>query len=947
MSRSHRHRRSSLTRTLAAHKRTLGLAALVLFAGAGVGAYFVTAKSTPEAHLAKAVALDQRGEWTAAEIELKNALQLDPSNAEARFRLGRIHFAKNDYQSAEKELRLARTHGMTDPELSVLLARSLLALNQPDRVLDEIKELDGAPVSTNATLLALRAQAGLMRGDRDAAEAALADADARSPEAPDTLAVRALLAINSGQPPEQALALVEQALARDEKRADLWIMKADLLRVARRGADEALDAYAKALALDPANIPARLATAQLLLEANQLDKAEAELKHVGKHAPNNVLGRYLSALIDFRRNRLDEANNKLQSVLNAAPNFLPANLLAGIVNLSQGKRETAASHLGKVLDAQPEHALARKLLSASLLGAGKVEQAKSMVANLKPDDNDALLLSLKGNIAMLQGDYQAARRSLERAAQLAPDNPALLRELAASRMGSGDEAGAVAALNQMAGLDAATDQAEVLLVITHLKAKRYDEALQAVATLEKKQPGQPLAHNLRGIVLTASNQLVKARESYLQALKINPGYFPAANNLANLDLADKDVKAARGRFEQVVKHAPNNSRAWLALADLARAENKEVDYLANLEKAARANPKDGQARQLLAQYWLGKRDAGKALSEARAGLDATGMIEFQDLIGGAHALLGDHVNALAAYQKWAEARPDQPQAHFKVAQAQIVTKNPAAALASLDKALALKPDYADAAVSKALLLNQQGRRDEALKIARDLQTRQPRHAAGFLSEAEIRFSGKQFAEAAQLYIKASSISGQGAPLIHAYKALAAAGRQGEGERLLKQRLEAHADDVLVRHQLAIGLLQEKRYPEAAKHYEILVRDNPKDVVALNNQAWLMGELKHPDALRTAEKAYKLAPKNAAILDTYGWQLTLAGQAQRGLPLLREALAANPENAEIRWHLASALDKAGEKNEALKELDRLLTSGMEFSQQDQARALLRQLRSNTR
>ena len=58
----------------------------------------------------------------------------------------------------------------------------------------------------------------------------------------------------------------------------------------------------------------------------------------------------------------------------------------------------------------------------------------------------------------------------------------------------------------------------------------------------------------------------QARASFTKALQTQPGYFPAASNLALLDMADKDVKTARSRFEQVLKHAPKESRAWLALA---------------------------------------------------------------------------------------------------------------------------------------------------------------------------------------------------------------------------------------------------------------------------------------------------------------------------------------------------------------------------------------------
>lgn len=57
---------------------------------------------------------------------------------------------------------------------------------------------------------------------------------------------------------------------------------------------------------------------------------------------------------------------------------------------------------------------------------------------------------------------------------------------------------------------------------------------------------------------------------------------------------------------------------------------------------------------------------------------------------------------------------------------------------------------------------------------------------------------------------------------------------------------------------------------------------------------------------------------------------------------RKAVARAPEVAEIRYHLAVALWRAGDKAEARKEIERLLATGKKFPQADQARALLNQL-----
>lgn len=887
--------------------------------------------------------MHQRGDLKGAAIELKNTLQAAPGNAEARYLLGRIHFANGDYQAAEKELKKARGLGVKDGGLDPLFARTILMLNQPQRMLDEVKDSSSDEADSKAAVLALRARAHLMLQDSAAAEKDLADAQLLVVDHPEALATRAMLAMTRNNL-DESMALTDQALAKANQRADLWVMKGDLLRRAKRN-EEALAVYGKALAGEPANIPARVASAQLHLGENALDKAEAELQELHKHAPNNVMGRYLEAYLEFRRSHFAEADGKLQDVLRSAPDFLPGQLLAGAVSFAQGNREGAKSHLNKVLEAAPQHPLARKLMAATLADLGEFGSAKDILGSFDSTGSDPVLQTLRGEIALRQGDYAEARKQLEKMEGDSSRNPKYFADLAASRMGSGDEAGAIQALTKAAELDTTSTKPDALLVSTYLKEKRFDEAFKVVDKLAKERPHDPLVENLRGSIHLSRNDKTQARAHFSKALQIDPGYFPAASNLALLDMMDKDIRAARSRFEQFLKQTPGESRAWLALASLdARAKN-QAGYLKNLEQAKRTDSKNAQAHLMLVRYWLDKKDAGKALSAAREALDATGRPEFLEFVGLAQVMQHDNVNALSSFKRWAEISPNSPLAHFRLAQAQIADNDKATGLSELDKALALRPDFTEASISKALLLSQMGRSVDAIKIARSLQASAPKAAAGYLTEAEILFADKKYLDAGRLFAKAAQIAGHGQSLGRAYQAFVAGGQAAEGEKILDQWLKAHTNDVAVRHVLAQGQLNSKRWKESAENYRILIRANPRDLTAYNNLAWALGELKDSEATVVAEQAIRLAPNDAAVQDTYGWLLAGAGQAAKGLPYLRQALKSQPDAAEIRWHLAATLAKTGDVRSAEVELDRLLASRAVFPQEPDARALLQKLRAS--
>jgi Flp pilus assembly protein TadD len=95
------------------------------------------------------------------------------------------------------------------------------------------------------------------------------------------------------------------------------------------------------------------------------------------------------------------------------------------------------------------------------------------------------------------------------------------------------------------------------------------------------------------------------------------------------------------------------------------------------------------------------------------------------------------------------------------------------------------------------------------------------------------------------------------------------------------------------------------------------------------------------ALPTAEAAYKLASNEPAIIDTLGWILVEQGDAKRAAQLLQQASAKAPQASDIRYHLAMALFKTGDKAGARKEAE-LVAADAKAGKADDARILLKQL-----
>ena len=78
-----------------------------------------------------------------------------------------------------------------------------------------------------------------------------------------------------------------------------------------------------------------------------------------------------------------------------------------------------------------------------------------------------------------------------------------------------------------------------------------------------------------------------------------------------------------------------------------------------------------------------------------------------------------------------------------------------------------------------------------------------------------------------------------------------------------------------------------------------------------------------------------------VLDTLGWVHLKRGETQAAVAAFREAIAARPDSASIRYRLGMALDRSGESEEAREMLRTALGTG-NFPEAEEAKRELARL-----
>jgi Flp pilus assembly protein TadD len=132
---------------------------------------------------------------------------------------------------------------------------------------------------------------------------------------------------------------------------------------------------------------------------------------------------------------------------------------------------------------------------------------------------------------------------------------------------------------------------------------------------------------------------------------------------------------------------------------------------------------------------------------------------------------------------------------------------------------------------------------------------------------------------------------------------------------------------------------------AIAEYEAFLKRDPDSPVAANNLAMLLVTY-HTDKV-SLDRARALSQRfansrEAGFADTWGWVLYKTGENADALNALQKAVAQSPRAAVLRYHLAMAQLKSGDRDAARTNLQQALNSAAVFTGSDEAKRTLTQL-----
>ena len=876
------------------------------------------------------------GRQTAAVVELRALLQRDPNNAEARWLLGRGLFVTGATLGAEKELDKAFELGWKEAEARVMLSEIQLAKSDFQSVLDSTKDLQG-----DARFVGLRGLALLGLNKVDDARASFEQALKLDSHALYARMGQYQLALKNGDTAAAEAALA--AAEKDHPEEPAVVQSRGWFELGRSNLDKGVEAYRKAVALQPNNLSSRIGLIRGLLAKDDVKDARTELQVVQKSYPDHPVVLYYGALADYLSNKLDSAADKARLALSIVPNHFATQLLLARTLFLQGKSEQAADLLQAVLQQAPDLVVGKKLLATIELQRNHPEQALAQLKEIKQEDSeDPNLLAMLGEAYLAKGDYAKGTDYFDRAAKKAPDSRDIRTQLAQSRILAGDVNRGEAELETLTVADKTIDRTEAILISLHIQEGKFDDILQDAERLQKKAPDSAAPDNMRGVAYVLKKDFPAARAAFTKALDKDPNLIEARVNLANLEVQGGQLESARKSFEQVLAKQPNHTGAATGLGVLELVTGKPADGIARLERVRAADRNADKARRVLAEQYLAQQDFKRALSvsgELWASLpgDPDTLLLFARAALGA----GRTQQALTSLTALNAARPDNTPIELLLSEAQAASQHFADAQATVNQVLARDPANLLAGVISARLALRQGDLAVAAEGSGKLLNSAPADAEVLALAGEVAMAQGRSDEAVRRFTELNRQFPSMMNTVHLARAEQTQGDFAAADKLLEQWYDQHPQDTNIGIMLALNHDKRGATAEGVTLLKKLNQSFPDNSNVLNNLAWLYQKQGDPQALDVAEQAARVAPNDPNIADTLGWILVSRGIFERGNEMLRSAVKGLPAAADVRYRLAVGLVKAGNSSEARGELKKALEIA-HFPERERAEQLYKQL-----
>jgi cellulose synthase operon protein C len=664
---------------------------------------------------------------------------------------------------------------------------------------------------------------------------------------------------------EEALRLVNNGIELDNRNADLHALKAAMcLKLDNRA--EATREAQTALELDSTN-----ADALMVLAVDRLGQGDA-------------------------KGALSLLQNPLVAQTKGPEDNLGFELLKIKLFGQTGDLASAEAALKKLVQLDPQQSGFRKLLINFYVEQRRIDEAEKEMRDFAAANpaNSEDALDLVRFLYTIKKSPGAARQELN--ALISAGGEVFPYQIALADMdfAEGNLTGGRQLLEKLVSAESSPEHvrtAKINLGQSYLNERNFEPAETLATDVLRDDP-----HNVSALKLRASARLERAQPDaaiadLLDALNYQPRSTDLKSLLASayerrglIALADKQLADATRASDL----DPNIGLEYAAFLQRRGSTARAEDILIGLNKR---RPNNIQVMSALAQIRLARQNwtGAQEIAESIRRLGNNNGIA--DQIFGA-ALIGRNKfdEAIAAFESAYNAAPTAAKPIDLLVGALVKVNKKDQAIVFLKSVLAKNPDDANALILLGSIQASSGATDQALSSFLAAVKAQPKNVGSYQALAAFYLNQKNYDEAI---------------------------------KVVRSAIQQQPNVIAFHQTLADAFERKGDYESAISEYQFILNDQPGNLIAANNLASLL--LDHRTDKASLEKAQSLV----AILrksqipqfkDTLGWASYNRGDYRTAVSLSEEAVAALPDQAAVRYHLAMgyiASDQLSKASEQLK------------------------------
>jgi tetratricopeptide (TPR) repeat protein len=576
-----------------------------------------SAESRKSHYLERGRSYLEQGNLDKARVEVRNALQISPNDAEARYQNGVVSERLGNASQAAQFYRSALESDAGHVSARTRLARLYVLAASPDEALAALEPgLKSHP--DDPGFLTVKASA-LSRRDPTGALPIAQEAYARAPTDPDTIAVLAGIQNANGHA-EVAQQVLERGVRDLPRNVDLRLALAQQYESHEQTA--AAEAVLKALVnLEPAQPQHALRLVNYYNQHGRASDAEAALRAATERHPGD--DRLELALVEqlARASGEPAARAELARVITARPKAYGLRSVLALREEAAGERtEAIRDYESLIRDGArtPVAAGAKVSLAALRARGGENAEARRLVNEVIAENaRDGGALALRAELEVAAGDPKSAIVDLRAVLRDEPNAAPLLRALARAHLRNREVDLAEEALRRAATENPDDRGARFDLTELLLDRGKSDQARPLAQQLLALEPANVFYIKIAMRAVLAAKDYAGAGELARKVAETRPDLGEYL--LGGVAEAQGDLEQARGHYEKSCALAPRAREPLETLVTLLLRQGKSDAALAQVAKALAADANNTIARSLQGDaYRAAKRwpDAGKAYQTA-------------------------------------------------------------------------------------------------------------------------------------------------------------------------------------------------------------------------------------------------------------------------------------------------------------------------------------------